>query len=384
MAEAGASSSRIAAIDWMRGFVMILMAVDHASIMFNTGRLAADSGYPLESLGYVTGSALPLGQFLTRWVTHICAPTFLFLSGTSLALSVERRLAAGDTSRRVDLHLITRGLILIALDATYISFAVLGGRGVLLQVLYAIGVSLILMVPLRRLPTRWLVAVALLWFVGGEALTSLVASPASERSFAAALSVAPVEWPILLVMYPALPWLAMMALGWAFGRYLLRQPEGAGLGRAGRVCLLGGLAGLVVFGLVRGLNAYGNMFLYREDGSLAQWLHVSKYPPSLAFTAAELGLMGLFLAALFALERALAKAPRPGNPVLVFGQTALFFYLLHFAVLFLFAQGSGLVGQAGLLATWVAAGAALVPLYPICLWYRRYKSEHPRGWPQYI
>ena len=383
MPEPGPPDRRIVAIDWMRGFVMILMAVDHASIMFNSGRLGFDSGYPIESLGYVAGTPLPLAQFMTRWITHICAPTFLFLSGTSLALSVERRLASGEAARSIDRHLAIRGLILILLDATYISLGIRFGSGLVLQVLYAIGASLILMVPLRRLPSGWLVAFGLLWLVGGEALTLFVAPIAGDTSILAALSVAPGEWPRLYVMYPALPWLAMMALGWAFGRHLLRRQQRDAGWSAERICVAGGVAGLAVFAVVRGLNSYGNLVLYRGDASLVQWLHTSKYPPSLAFASMELGLMCLCLAALFALQRRVPR-PRDRNPVLVFGQTALFFYLAHFAVLFLMLIVSGQGGSGGLPATYLAVILALVPLYPLCLWYRRYKAAHPRGWPQYI
>ncbi len=383
MREPGSPDGRIIAIDWMRGVVMVLMAIDHASIMFNSGRLAFDSSYPLESLGYVVGTPLPLAQFMTRWITHICAPTFLFLSGTSLALSVERRLAGEESAWSIDRHLLIRGLILIGLDLTYISLGIRFGAGLVLQVLFAIGASLILMVPLRRLSSGWLVGLGLLWLVGGEALTLAVAPIAGNTSLLAALSVAPVEWPRLIVMYPALPWCAMMALGWAFGRHLLRrrdQPDGGW--STERLCAAGGLLGLAVFALVRGLNAYGNLVLYRGDASLAQWLHTSKYPPSLAFASIELGLMGLCLAALFALARRVAQ-PREGNPVLVFGQTALFFYLAHFAVLFLMLLASG-QARGGLGITYLAASLALVPLYPLCLWYRRYKAAHRSGWLQYI
>ena len=80
---------RLAAIDWMRGFVMVLMTLDHASLMFNGGRTSLDSAYPIDAFsgaGWIPGMELPADQFFTRWITPLCAPTFLFLSGTSLAL----------------------------------------------------------------------------------------------------------------------------------------------------------------------------------------------------------------------------------------------------------------------------------------------------------
>src|SRR5258705_5205286 len=118
------AKERLLAIDWLRGFVMMVMAVDHASVMFNAGRTALDSAYPIDAFfepAWTPGSALPAAQFFTRWITHLCAPTFLFLSGTSLALSTPGRAARGYSALAIDRHLLARGLVLIALDAAWIS-----------------------------------------------------------------------------------------------------------------------------------------------------------------------------------------------------------------------------------------------------------------------
>src|SRR5206468_8908488 len=118
------AKERLVAIDWLRGFVMMVMAVDHASVIFNAGRTAIDSPYPIEAFfepAWVPGSPLPAAQFFTRWITHLCAPTFLFLSGTSLALSTASRNARGIPTAAIDRHLVARGLVLIALDALWIA-----------------------------------------------------------------------------------------------------------------------------------------------------------------------------------------------------------------------------------------------------------------------
>ena len=176
-----------------------------------------------------------------------------------------------------------------------------------------------------------------------------------------------------------------MVLGFVFGRKLLRirdsrptrwSPE--------KMLLLGGAASLLVFGVVRGLNGYGNMMLLRDNGSLIQWLHVSKYPPSLSFLTLELGLMGIILGLLFRLQGKARGATRLWNPILVFGQTAFFFYVLHIVILEMSARALGLHGKMGLGTTYVATMAVLVLLYPCCLWYRRYKTSHPGGWARYI
>src|SRR5262245_25298873 len=94
---APAPAGRLAALDWMRGLVMVLMAIDHASEAFNAGRVFSDSAWM-----HRPGTPLPAAQFLTRWITHLCAPTFVFLAGASIALSAERRLAKGESARSID------------------------------------------------------------------------------------------------------------------------------------------------------------------------------------------------------------------------------------------------------------------------------------------
>ncbi len=176
----------------------------------------------------------------------------------------------------------------------------------------------------------------------------------------------------------------MMMLGWAFGSYLLAlRRRGAPASSAAPRCAAAGVAALALFAVVRGANGYGNMGLLRDDASLIQWLHVAKYPASLAFSALELGLMALALAALLALQSRI-PSPRARNPLLVLGRTALFFYLAHFFVLGAAATALGLVGKGGLVHTYAAAAGAVVVLYPACLWYGRYKAAHPEGFAQYI
>src|SRR5439155_20675441 len=171
---------------------------------------------------------------------------------------------------------------------------------VLLQVLYAIGGSLLVMIPLRRLGSAWLLGIGLALVFGGEALTGLVLlATGGDPTLPAALLLTGGRFGPVIIAYPLLPWLAIMMLGWAFGSYLRTAPRVA----AERRLLAAGLAALALFVVVRGLNGYGNMRLLREDGSLVQWLHVSKYPPSLSFTALELGLAALLLATSFRVAR---------------------------------------------------------------------------------
>ena len=147
---------RLHALDWMRGIAMILMATDHASAAFNSHRLVTDS-----SMFYAAGTPLPWLDFLFRWASHLCAPTFLFLAGVSLALSVDRRRASGVSEAKIDRDLLLRGLLILLVDLTIISWIWTPGS-ILLQVMYAIGLSMILMIPARRLPLVALLSVAAL------------------------------------------------------------------------------------------------------------------------------------------------------------------------------------------------------------------------------
>lgn len=370
MASTPERSNRMVSLDWMRGTVMVLMAIDHASVMFNAERTAADSANL-----WVGGASIPLGQFFTRWITHLCAPTFVFLAGVAIALSARKRIAAGRGAS-VDRDLLVRGALLIALDASYMS--TLAGRDLLLQVLYAIGAGMILMIPLRRLGPPVLAVVGLGWFVVGEWVTGLVWSPpGAPDPWWAQLAFAPNHGPDVRILYPAVPWTAVMATGWAFGEWLSQRSRPP----IRQFLLAGGLA-FVVFVVVRGFNGYGNMFVPRDDHSLVQWLHVSKYPPSLAFMALELGLSWVILAGLMWLEPRVAV--RDDGPLLVFGQTALFFYLAHFLLLGGTARALGLLGKGGLLETYLATGGVLAILYPVCRWYRAKKRARPESLLRYV
>jgi hypothetical protein len=124
------------------------------------------------------------------------------------------------------------------------------------------------------------------------------------------------------------------------------------------------------------------MFLPRTNGSWQQWLHVSKYPPSLSYAALELGLMALILSALARIEPKIGV--RDNGVFLVFGQTAMFFYLVHRLAFEVPATYFGLRGVGGLTTTYVVAAIALVALYPSCLWYRRVKAAHAESFLKYI
>ena len=346
---------------------MMLMVIDHASMAFDGTHDPKDSAL---YEGAAT-MALPAAEFFTRWITHLCAPTFVFLAGASLALSVERRVLKGMHAWSIDKNILIRGAIIAALDPTLIS---LGSGKWTFQVLLAIGLSMMCMAPLRRLPTWGLLGVGLGWILLGEIPTGWVWHPPGNSSIWAAFTMATYGSDTLSVKYPLFPWLAIMVLGWVFGRHLVRV--GAGTTRvSGKVVLwISGMLFLVVFAFVRWNASYGDMWLHRSDGSWQQWLHVSKYPPSLTYYALELGILFLALALLRTIEMRIGV--RENGVFLVFGQTAMFFYLVHRLAFEVPATYFGLRGFGNLATTYIAAAAMLLLLYPACRFFRNFKAKH--------
>jgi len=360
---------RFLPIDVLRGLVMVLMSIDHASENFNRGRIMGDSIF-----FWKPGSPLPMDQFLTRWMTHLCAPTFVFLAGTSLAISAARR-------QNADKHIAIRGLLLIVFEFGWMSWVMVGPGNFLGQVLWAIGSSLLFMIPLRRLGDRALLAFGVGWLLLGEVFVGLaMALPVSLQLPRAFLVTGGFLYDgRVIAAYPTFSWLSIMAIGWVFGRRLLAwRDEGIDVAqRAAKVLFVAGAIGIALFVVLRGVDGYGNMMLHREDSSLVQWLHVSKYPPSITFACLELGIMATLLAVFF-------RYRIEGGPLLVIGQTALFFYLIHIHAMHLVAVVFGIKSQLGLVSAYVGGLAIVVALYPLCLYYGRFKRANPRSLAQYV
>jgi uncharacterized membrane protein len=246
----------------------------------------------------------------------------------------------------------------------------------------AIGLSMICMTFLRRLPSWLLLALGIGWIFLGEIVTAMVWHPPGSSSKTAAFFVANYASPVLLIKYPLFPWLAIMMLGWVFGRYATDfNVKKQGLSPKA-IMAIAGVVGLVAFAIVRYTAGYGDMFLHRSDNSWQQWLHVSKYPPSLTYYGLELGILCLALVVLRTLEPRIGV--RPNGVFLVFGQTAMFYYLVHRLAMEIPATYFGLRGFGNLTTTYVVALAMLILLYPLCRWYRTLKQKHPQSILKYI
>ncbi|MEZ6036490.1 MAG: heparan-alpha-glucosaminide N-acetyltransferase domain-containing protein [Planctomycetota bacterium] len=388
MSRDGGAGERLPALDVMRGLVMALMAVDHVDAVVN-GRHSQNDAALLAGEG-----PLSTPDFLTRWCSHLCAPTFVFLAGMSIALSSRKYAGSATGQRYFEGHLVLRGLSLLAIELvlvssmfhTHFSDGDGGGwtwRPFYLQVIFAIGASILAMAVLRRLPLllQSSLVVGLMVVCELVAVSSLDGGPSSLWSVLLFHLWAWPGWedPVVFVLYPILPWLAVMLLGHVVGQIAATR------GIAPRSWALAGVASLLVFAALRAIDRFGNMGLHRRDGSWLEWLHCSKYPPSLTFLSMELGLMALCIAAMMAWSRACVGGPGAVWRALVtLGRVPMFFYLLHLLLIGGIALSGLVPGHRGTwLVSWALAAVVVVVSLPLCAAYARYKRDRG-GWTRFL
>jgi uncharacterized membrane protein len=370
--ERVANGQRLLSIDALRGLIMVLMAVDHAN--YFVARMHPNGefwGIPLPKYESVWA-------FLTRFITQPCAPGFFFLMGVGMVLFAESRRKRGWVEGRILRHFVVRGLILIGLQFFVENSAWLlgpstefhppgGGGQVWLHfgVLYCLGMSMILAAFLIRLKSL------LIFGIGGATILLtqwlIPGSEQAEQLFSplVRLILIPGQTGPMQVFYSFLPWLGCAGFGLIFGSWLVQDE-----GKAYRRALLLGMLSLLLFGVVRIIGGFGN-FHPPQSSAWMDLLHVTKYPPSIAFLLLTFGivLICLFLLSLF--EEGLE---RWGKPLLVFGRSALFFYLCHlyvFAIIGLFFAPQG-TGLPLMYVFWILG---LVFLYPLCLKYGNFKQK---------
>ena len=386
---------RITSIDFLRGLVMIIMALDHTRDFVHEGALVAD---PL-SLSTPDG---PL--FFTRWITHFCAPIFVFLAGTSAFLQGLRK-SKGELSA----FLIKRGLWLILVEVTIVTFGIsfdVSFNIFFLQVIWAIGISMVLLGLAIWLPFKAILAIGLFIVLGHNSLDFYEAKNAGNfGTFYSLLhrqNFLPIgEGRVLGILYPFLPWTGLMLMGYCFGR-LFTLYEGV----ARRNVLLKLGAGIVLlFVALRFINVYGDPapWTNQKDALLTtlSFINTTKYPPSLLFMCMTIGPGILFLAFADKARSGFAKV------VTVYGKVPFFYYVLHFylihaiAVVFSLLRGhsfaEGYTGTQGIPFKFVFPGEGLslggtylvwigvvAILYPACRWFSHYKQTHKQWWLSYL
>lgn len=383
---------RIHSIDILRGGIMILMALDHVRDFFHAGAMTSDPTDP--------ATTTPI-LFFTRFITHYCAPVFVFLAGTSAFLSGRKK-----TKREQSAFLLKRGLWLILLEVVVFNllfsfdplYHFLG-----LQVIWVTGVSMILLAAFIYLPVNVLFLIGLVMIVGHNMLDSLNTT---------AMEKTPLWWGLLHqqyfvqyapgrffgVLYPLIPWPGIMLLGYCMGSLFV---PGYDMGKRRRKLIGFGITATLAFFLVRWLNAYGDPVIWtaqkNHTATVLSFFNVSKYPPSLLYCCITLGPALVVLAWLEKVENRLT------NVVVVYGRVPLFYYLLHFFLIhFLctiafFASGYSLSQAAtgmmlfrpndfgySLGVVYLIWIAVVVILYPFCRWYSRYKATHDQWWLSYL
>ena len=375
--------SRLVSIDIVRGLAMVLMALDHVRDFFAAPRLD-----PLD-LSHTSASL-----FLTRWITHLCAPLFVFLAGASSYLLSQRRSRA-ELSR----FLLIRGLWLIVLEITVVDFAwtfdLRYQTGLYLQVIWAIGVAMIVLATLVYLPFPAIAAFSVIMIASHNLLDGIAAE--SWGDWAPLWTVLHVQGPIphAFIEYPLIPWIAVMSLGYCTGGIFQLDAQ-----RRGRVLVYLGAAALAGFGLLRMLNVYGDPRPWSLQSTtvltLLSIVNVQKYPPSLQFLLLTLG-SGFLLLAAFESGRG-----RMSEVLSTFGRVPLFFYVLHIALAHFAAGVVGLAmgfGAAlfatdfvsiptqwgfGLPVIYLAWLLVVLTLYPACKWFGEIKRRRADWWLSYL
>jgi uncharacterized membrane protein len=367
--------NRLLPLDGLRGLILILMAIDHANyFVARTHPTGEFWGVPLPQYD-------SLAEFLTRFVTHMCAPGFFFLMGVGMVLFASSRRSLGWPGSKISKHLLLRGLILIFLQFFLINSAwVLGpvsalkppGAGetvwIYFGVLAALGATMVIGTLFLRLKTSLLLGLSTIIIVGTQFLVPDPGHASHLYSPLIRILYIPGRTGIFQAFYPVIPWLGIVVFGFAFGKWLLKDRIQA----YKRAFFLGTIF-IILFFVVRASGGFGN--IHPLAGSdLISFLNVTKYPPSLAFTLLNIGLCLVFIWIISIGEDTLQ---RWGKPILVFGRSSLFFYALHlylFAVIGLFFASRGGSGLAVMYPIWLIA---LGILYPLCLFYGRFKKKKP-------
>lgn len=373
---------------------MIVMALDHCRDF-----LHYDYSVGLDPLDFATTTPF---LFMTRWITHFCAPVFVFLSGTSIFLYSSKV----QTKKQVAYFLFTRGVWLMLVEILLIlplwDFNI---SMIFLQVIWAIGLSMVVLSILQFLPFNILLSIGLIIVFGHNLLDKIVVDAPFWKSVIWSVIHQRHDYPIndhllFIVQYPFLPWLGLMILGYAAGRLYLPQIDAV---FRKKILRTAGAAAILLFFLIRWINQYGDMHHWLTQKTsvftLLDFINTSKYPPSLLYILMTIG------PALVLLSYVENRADPISRKIVIFGKVPFFYYVLHvflihsIAWLAFFAtghswkdldfihfrEGSMPSGHGHpLWFVYVAWVAVIVILYYPCRWYSIYKSTHKQWWLSYI
>lgn len=388
--------TRIQSIDLLRGIIMVIMALDHTRDYFH---IAAFSDDPLN-----LATTTPFLYF-TRWITNFCAPVFVLLAGTSAWLQGRRK-----TTAELSRFLITRGCWLIFIDLTVMTLGILGDIhfGIfVLQTIWAIGISMVILGLVIWLPFSAILTLGLLILFGHNALDFIEKNHTGPYPLWWSMLHVRALHPLwgnhqLFVIYPFLSWAGVMMLGYCCGKIFTQFDEA----KRNKILLWTGIGLVAFFIALRATNLYGNPQQWSQQKNslftLLSFLDVQKYPPSLLYICITIGPPLIFLALIKNTQSRLSKI------FIVFGRVPFFFYILHFYVLHIIniscflSRGhnlaEGMKGLPGVPFKFMIPGegyslwavytiwiSVVIALYPLCKWYDQYKSNHPeKKWLSYL
>ncbi|MEP6927439.1 MAG: heparan-alpha-glucosaminide N-acetyltransferase domain-containing protein [Ginsengibacter sp.] len=385
---------RIYSIDFTRGIVMIIMALDHVRDLMHVNSITQS---PTD-----LSTTTPI-LFFTRWITYLCAPVFVFLAGTSAYISFKNK---GNLlqSRK---FLLKRGLWLILLEFSIVNLGLffdLGFHTLLFEVIAAIGFGFIILSVLLKASIRTILIIGLVIICCHNLLPLIPFREGSIVKDILSPLFSPGAFPvfshtIFIMGYPPVPWLGIMLVGFVSGK-LFDLPD---IKRKNTFLKIG-LGALLFFVVLRFINIYGDPSLWSSQKNILytflSFMNVTKYPPSFLFSLITLGIMFLILA--FA-DKANKNFLNTGS---VYGKVPLFYFLLHFYVIHFtmiaimilqgfhwpdmdFASGTfgrpkGVKSGVQLWAIYLIWMAVVLILYKPCRWFGKYKDEHKQWWLKYI
>jgi uncharacterized membrane protein len=381
---------RVESIDLLRGWVMVIMALDHVRDYFHADAFLYD---PTD----LTKTSVLL--FFTRWITHFCAPAFMFLSGTSAFLVGQRK-----GKKALSRFLLTRGLWLIFLELTVVNFGWFFEPSfpmVAFLVIWALGVSMIALAALIWLPLSFILVFSIVLIAGHHLLDGINVPGNGIDALAWAMLHKLQGFQFLdrtvFVAYPIIPWIGVMSLGYCLGQLYTKEYDAA---KRKRILLWSGIISIIVFVVLRYTNVHGNPFPWavqeRPGFTVLSFLNTTKYPPSLLYLLMTLGPSLIFLAFT---ER---SAGWLADKIKTIGRVPMFYYLVHLYLIhlgaMLAAELSGFGWQSMILDNWISFDSELagygfslsvtyaiwlsivIVLYFLCRWYDGYKREHSEKW----
>jgi len=389
---------RINSIDILRGVIMLIMALDHTRDFFHTAGATSD---PTNM-----ATTTPI-LFFTRWITHFCAPNFVFLSGISAYIAGTRR-----TKSELSTFLINRGLWLVFVELVFLTFAFTLNplfNVFILQVLWVIGLSMVILGLLVKLPLKVIAVIGALIFFSHDILDYLTLPQTGTGAnllklfLTARGSVIPLgQTHVIFDLYAIIPWTGVMLLGYVFGSLYQASfnPQ-----RRRKILLTAGLLSLFVFVVLRYFNLYGDPqpWSVQRNGTYTflSFLNVTKYPPSLMYLLMTIGVGMVVLALTEKVQNKLSAI------FIVYGNVPFFYYVLHFYLLrttdivVFYAQGFGNkdivdpkhqnpflfspphfgFNLGGVYIVWLCV---IIALYFPCRWFSRYKKTHKQWWLSYL